>query len=299
MAWFRKNSENKTQASDEFKAKTGFGRKLKSFLKRNELKEDFWDDFEELLLTSDVGVEYTEKIISSLKSLKTIDEVKLALKELVSKDLKQHHVHLFAKPHVIMVVGVNGTGKTTTIAKLANKFKLEGKKVLLVAGDTFRAAAIDQLQTWGERIGIHVVAQKPESDPAAVAFDGITSAKAKDYDVVILDTAGRLHTNKNLMDELMKVKRVSSKAFESAPHDVLLVLDATVGSNGLNQAMKFNDSLKLSGVIVAKMDGTAKGGVILSIASKLGLPVSYIGIGEKLEDLEEFSVENFIKDIIP
>jgi fused signal recognition particle receptor len=291
MAFFKKKREEGGQ-------KTGFGKKIKSFFTRSDIGPDFWDELEELLLTSDVGLPVVRKIIDSSSHLKKIDEVKSNLSKVMSGLLKSHDIELREKPHVIMVVGVNGTGKTTTIAKLANKFKDEGKKVLLVAADTFRAAAIEQLKIWGERLELPVVAQKPDSDPAAVSYDGIQSAISKEYDVVILDTAGRLHTKKNLMDELLKVGRVSGKALDGAPHDTLLVLDATIGQNGLAQAQTFHEVLGLTGVIITKMDGTAKGGVIFSITEELGLPVSFIGIGEQMTDLKEFHPEPFVAEII-
>lgn len=266
---------------------------------KSEVGPEFWDELEELLLTSDVGLSVVDQIVANTKKAKKIDEVKSNLREVMSAFLKSHDIKLNNKPHVIMVVGVNGTGKTTTIAKLANRFKRDGKKVLLVAADTFRAAAIDQLKIWGERLELPVIAQNPDSDPAAVAFDGIKSAQAKDYDVVILDTAGRLHTKKNLMDELLKVKRVSNKAQEGAPHDTLLVLDATIGQNGLVQAKTFHEFLGLTGVMLTKMDGTAKGGVIFSVTGELGLPVSFIGVGEQMDDLEEFHPSTFVNEILP
>jgi len=272
--------------------------RFKSFFKRTDVTPEFWDELEELLLTSDVGLPVTEKMIGAVKNKKHMEEVKEEMHKEMSSLLNAHEILLTNRPHVIMVVGVNGTGKTTTIAKLANKFKNEGKKVMLVAADTFRAAAIEQLRIWGDRLGVPVVAQKQDSDPAAVAFDGVKSAIAKEYDVVILDTAGRLHTNKNLMDELEKVKRVSNKAMEGAPHDTLLVLDATIGQNGLSQVDKFHEVLGLTGVILTKMDGTAKGGVIFSVAGEHNLPISFIGIGEKLEDLQAFKPDEFVRGIV-
>lgn len=277
--------------------KIKFTSRLRSFFGVSELTPEFWDELEELLLTSDVGLPTTQKIIGSVRDSRSIGEVKERLRQVMLKALRSHVPTLDAKPHVIMVVGVNGTGKTTTIAKLAGRLKKEGRSVLLVAADTFRAAAIEQLKVWGERLGLPVMAQKQDSDPAAVAYDGVKSAVAKGYDVVILDTAGRLHTNKNLMEELSKVKRVSGKAMPGAPHDILLVLDATVGQNGLSQARTFNEALNLSGVILAKMDGTAKGGVILAVAEELALPISFIGVGESVEDLEVFDPERFISEI--
>lgn len=282
-----------------------FTQKLKSFFVRSALDPAYWEELEETLLSSDVGLPVTKKIIEQLKSLKSADEVKIAIKGVMAGMVRTHSIELKASPHIIMVVGVNGTGKTTTIAKLGNRYKKAGKKVMLVAADTFRAAAVDQLQIWGDRIGAAVHAQGYGADSAAVAFDAVVSAQAKGVDLVIIDTAGRLHTNKNLMDELAKVKRVIGKAIAEgsghceepegrrgnpvAPHDIILVLDSTVGQNGLQQAKVFNEVLGLTGIIISKMDGTAKGGVILSIAEELALPVSFIGTGEKIDDLEPFS----------
>lgn len=272
--------------------------RLKSFFGVSELKPEFWEELEELLLTSDVGLSTTQKIIGSVKDSKKLEEVKEKLSFVIQEMLKSHQLTLSAKPHVIMILGVNGTGKTTTIAKLARKFKNEGKNVVLVAADTFRAAAVEQLKIWGGRLGLPVVAQAQGSDSAAVAFDGVKSAIAKGSDVVILDTAGRLHTDKNLMEELLKVKRVVGKAMPGAPHDILLVLDATVGQNGISQAQTFNDVLGLTGITLAKMDGTAKGGVVLAISNELGLPISLIGTGESLGDLETFDSTKFVRDIL-
>lgn len=271
---------------------------LKSFFQKSEISPEYWNELEEALLASDVGMPVTQKIIESVKGCKTVAEVREKLSQTMHGMLRSHRIAPVSKPHIIMVVGVNGTGKTTTIAKLAYKFKNEGKIVMLVAADTFRAAAIEQLKIWGDRLGLSVVAQKQDSDPAAVAFDGIKSAVAKGVDIVILDTAGRLHTNKNLMEELSKVGRVAGKALDGAPHDIILVIDATVGGNGLIQAKTFNDALGLTSVILAKMDGTAKGGVIFSVSEELDIPVSFMGLGEGLDDLPEFSKDAFISDII-
>lgn len=275
-----------------------FSNKLKSFFKVSELKPEFWEELEEILLSSDVGLPSAQKIIAAAKGSKKIDEVKQKLRDVMSGLLLSHKIEIKERPYVIMVVGVNGTGKTTTIAKLAGRFKKEGKGILLVAGDTFRAAAVEQLKVWSDRLGVALIAQKPDSDPASVVFDGIRSAEAKKFDVVILDTAGRLHTNKNLMEELSKVKRVAAKALPGAPHEIILVMDATVGQNGLAQAREFNDVLGLTGVILAKMDGTAKGGVIFTIADELKLPISFVGTGEGAEDIEEFEPSRFVSGIL-
>lgn len=296
MKLFRRQTLDSSPQTPEKKIK--FSARLKEFFKQADITPDYWDELEELLLTSDVGVLVTEKILSSVRHLKKLDEIKDALQKVMGEMLPSHRLDLSSKPHVIMVAGVNGAGKTTSIAKLAARLKKEGKSVLLVAADTFRAAAIEQLKVWGERLDIPVVAQKQDSDSAAVAFDGVSSALAKGYDVVILDTAGRLHTNKNLMEELVKVKRVTGKALNGAPHDILLVLDSIVGQNGLAQAQTFNDALGLTGLILAKMDGTAKGGVILAIGGELHLPVSFIGLGEGIEDLHPFRPTKFIEGML-
>jgi fused signal recognition particle receptor len=203
-----------------------------------------------------------------------------------------------ASPRVILVLGVNGVGKTTTIAKLARSFRESGKSVLLVACDTFRAAATEQLKEWGSRVGCEVVAQGEGADAAAVAFDGVSKAGAKGYDVVILDTAGRIHTKSNLMEELRKIDRVIGRALPGAPHDKLLVIDSTVGANGLSQAREFHKALGLTGVIVTKLDGTAKGGVLLAISGELGIPITHIGVGEKMDDLKPFDPAEYVKTIL-
>jgi fused signal recognition particle receptor len=203
-----------------------------------------------------------------------------------------------ASPHVVLVLGVNGVGKTTTIAKLAHRAKEAGRSVLLVAGDTFRAAAIDQLIVWAKRLGCDVVAQAPGADAASVAFDGVERAKARGYDVVIVDTAGRLHTKRHLMEELKKVTRVVDRALPGAPHEKLLVIDATVGANGLAQAREFHQAVGLTGVVVTKLDGTAKGGVVLAVAGELKLPITHVGVGEKMEDLKPFDAREFVNSIL-
>ncbi len=202
------------------------------------------------------------------------------------------------KPLVILMVGINGSGKTTTIGKLAQRWKNEGKKVLLAAGDTFRAAAIDQLQVWAERADINCISQKSGADPSAVAYDAVQAAVARDMDVVLIDTAGRLQTNKNLMEETKKVKRVLGKVLPGAPHETLLVLDATIGQNSISQAKLFHEAMELDGLVMTKLDGTAKGGVLLNLSGELKLPVHFIGVGEKAEDLQAFDPENFVEALI-
>jgi fused signal recognition particle receptor len=221
------------------------------------------------------------------------DVLKEKILELLNATIKPPQ-SITAKPHVIMVIGVNGTGKTTTIGKLAARFSASGKKVIVVAADTFRAAAIEQLTIWSERAGVDIIKHKEMSDPAAVAYDGVEAAVARNADVVLVDTAGRLHTKKNLMEELKKIKRIISKKIPGAPHEILLTLDATTGQNALAQAQLFNDAIEVTGIALTKLDGTAKGGIAVSICSTLEIPLHYIGIGEKIEDLQEFDPIEFV-----
>lgn len=275
------------------------------FLGQKIIDEDLLEELETNLLMADVGVDATREIIGLLtekvsrKELADTKALALALREEMAKLLKRVEKPLVIphqeKPFVILMVGVNGVGKTTTIGKLASKLRSEGRSVMLAAGDTFRAAAVEQLQVWGERNDIPVVAQHTGADSASVIYDALESAKAKKIDVLIADTAGRLHTHGNLMEELIKVKRVMSKLDENAPHEVMLVLDAGTGQNAINQAEQFNQSVALTGLTLTKLDGTAKGGVIFSIAKKLNMPVRYIGIGEGIEDLRPFNSNDFIE----
>ncbi|UOD34299.1 signal recognition particle-docking protein FtsY [Deferribacteraceae bacterium V6Fe1] len=266
------------------------------------IDEDLLEELEELFISADVGVATTLKIIDkvrkdvSRKVLKNPSELKKYIKEEVFKILNVDNSLKMTdqKPYVVLVVGVNGAGKTTSIAKLAKMFKDNGLKVLLAAGDTFRAAAIEQLCIWGERVGVPVVKQTQGSDSAAVIFDAVASAKAKGFDVIIADTAGRLHTKHNLMNELAKVKRVIQKEISDAPHEVLLVLDATSGQNAVMQAKAFKSDVDVTGIVLTKLDGTAKGGVIVGIVDELGIPVKFIGFGESMEDLKPFDARNFV-----
>ncbi|MBM6445723.1 MULTISPECIES: signal recognition particle-docking protein FtsY [Pseudomonas] len=275
------------------------------FLGKKAIDDELLDDLETRLLTADVGVEATSVIIQRLTQ-------KVARKELADSDAlyKSLQAELAAmlkpveqplkitsqnKPFVILVVGVNGAGKTTTIGKLAKKLQLEGKKVMLAAGDTFRAAAVEQLQVWGERNKIPVIAQHTGADSASVIFDAVQAAKARGIDVLIADTAGRLHTKDNLMEELKKVRRVIGKLDADAPHEVLLVLDAGTGQNAINQAKQFNQTVELTGLALTKLDGTAKGGVIFALAKQFGLPIRYIGVGEGIDDLRTFEAEPFVQ----
>jgi fused signal recognition particle receptor len=264
--------------------------------------EELWDELEELLISADVGVNTTAKLTGRLKERVTKENIKDAAQ---ARDaLKEEIVSMLiagggetaprtdGKMGVVLVVGVNGVGKTTSIAKLAYNYKEQGKRVLLVAGDTFRAAAIDQLKVWGERIKVPVIAHQPGGDPAAVVFDALESAK-KNADIVIVDTAGRLHTKFNLMEELKKIRRVVDKA--SMEPEVLLVLDATTGQNGLTQARYFTEAVKVNGILLAKLDSTAKGGIVLAISDELKIPILYIGTGQELEDLAPFDPEEFVE----
>lgn len=268
------------------------------------IDDDLLEELETSLLLADVGIDATNRIIKSLtqkvsrKELADTEALALALKdelaELLGKVEKPLHLPEQDGPFVILMVGVNGVGKTTTIGKLASKYKAEGRSVMLAAGDTFRAAAVEQLQVWGERNDIPVVAQHTGADSASVIYDALESAKARNIDVLIADTAGRLHTSSNLMEELVKVKRVMSKLDSNAPHEVMLVLDAGTGQNAINQAVQFNESVALTGLTLTKLDGTAKGGVIFSIANNLQIPVRFIGIGEGIDDLRPFVAKDFI-----
>ncbi|MCV2221103.1 signal recognition particle-docking protein FtsY [Pseudomonas mercuritolerans] len=275
------------------------------FLGRKTIDDELLDDLETRLLTADVGVEATTQIIQRLtqkvarKELADADALYKSLQDELAAMLKPVEQPLKIasqnKPFVILVVGVNGAGKTTTIGKLAKKLQLEGKKVMLAAGDTFRAAAVEQLQVWGERNKIPVIAQHTGADSASVIFDAVQAAKARGIDVLIADTAGRLHTKDNLMEELKKVRRVIGKLDADAPHEVLLVLDAGTGQNAINQAKQFNQTVELTGLALTKLDGTAKGGVIFALAKQFGLPIRYIGVGEGIDDLRTFEAEPFVQ----
>jgi len=266
------------------------------------------DDLETRLITADVGVETTQKVLSGLRKkvsrseLKDFDALLLALRSSLLEILLPVSRHLkidrSRQPYVVLVVGVNGAGKTTTIGKLARKLLSEKYKVMLAAGDTFRAAAVEQLQVWGDRNDVTVVAQESGADPAAVVFDAWQSAKARSVDVLIADTAGRLHTQSNLMEELKKIKRVLSRNDATAPHEVLLVLDSSQGQNALQQAKLFNQAVGVTGVVMTKLDGTAKGGIVFALADQAKLPIRYIGIGEAVEDFDVFDAENFVDALL-
>jgi len=277
-------------------------------LGKKTIDDELLEELETRLLTADVGVEATTRIISDLtkrisrKELNDPEALFNALCEDMVEILKPVdqplQIDSSKSPFVILVIGINGAGKTTTIGKLAKRFQNQGKSVMLAAGDTFRAAAVEQLQTWGERNNIPVVAQGTGSDSASVIFDAIESAKSKNIDIVIADTAGRLHTQSNLMDELIKIKRVMGKLDDSAPHETLLVMDAGFGQNGLIQAQQFNESMGLSGLVLTKLDGTAKGGILFAIAEKLAIPIRFIGVGESIDDLQEFHATEFVDALL-
>lgn len=281
---------------------------LANLLPGGRIDDAVLDELETRLITADVGVETTERILGSLrrqvarKELGNLDALLDALRKSLLEVLRPVAIPLVidrtAAPFAVLVVGVNGAGKTTSIGKLARRLKDHGLKVMLAAGDTFRAAAVEQLQIWGERNGVTVIAQAAGTDPAAVVFDGIQAAKARGIDVLLADTAGRLHTQSNLMEELRKVKRVMSRVDPRAPHEVLLVLDASQGQNALQQARLFHEALGVTGVVLTKLDGTAKGGIVLAIASELKLPIRFIGIGEAAEDFDEFNADAFVDALL-
>jgi fused signal recognition particle receptor len=287
-----------------FKTHQGMVSKIDQLLSGQKKIDDFLlEELEEILITSDIGVKTTRQLLDKVseklkrKELEDADHLKKALQEEMFLTLRQQETSLdisSAHPFVIMVIGVNGTGKTTTISKMAQKFKAQGKSVLLVAGDTFRAAAIEQLEIWGQRVGCEVIKHQSGSDPSAVVFDALKAGKARGSDIIIVDTAGRLHTKINLMEELKKVKRVMAREIPNSPHEILLVLDATTGQNAISQAKMFNQELGVTGIILTKLDGTAKGGILISISDELEIPIRYIGIGEKADDLREFNARDFV-----
>lgn len=272
---------------------------LKSFTK---IDEELFEELTELLVMGDVGIQTAEQITDELRvrvkkeGIKDPKEITQLLKEVVADMLRgDEELKISTKPSIILVIGVNGVGKTTTIGKLANNLKKQGKSVLLAAADTFRAAAIEQLEIWADRSGCDIVKQNEGSDPAAVIYDAISAAKARNTDVIICDTAGRLHNKKHLMDELAKIGRVIDRELPDADKEYLLVLDATTGQNAVNQAEQFSKATGITGIVLTKLDGTAKGGVVLAIKNGLGIPVKYIGVGEQIDDLQEFVPEDFAK----
>jgi len=296
------------------KLKQGLSKTKKSLLGKitevvglsKKIDQELLDKLEEVLLKGDVGVQATEKIIQDLKN--RVKEEKIEEPQKIVDIIKDEIFHILqnsqtstkmlnqeGNPLIIMIVGVNGTGKTTSIAKLAKRYSDQGKKVMVAACDTFRAAALEQLSIWAQRAGVDIVKSQPNQDPASVAFDAVKSALAKKIDVVIVDTAGRLHTKYNLMEELKKIKRVMGKSLEGAPQEVFLVLDATTGQNGISQAKMFDEAVGLTGIILAKLDGTAKGGIVIAIANELKIPVKYVGLGERIDDLEKFDPKDFVE----
>ncbi len=312
MSFFKKIfSKEKKETLDKGleKSKSSFFEKMsKAVAGKSKVDDDVLDNLEEVLVTSDVGVKTTLKVIERIEARVAKDkylgtdelnkilreEIAGLLSETNTGDATDFEIPEGTKPHVIMVVGVNGVGKTTTIGKLAYQFKKQGKKVVLGAGDTFRAAAIDQLQVWADRVEVPIVKQQMGSDPASVAFDALESGVNQDADVIIIDTAGRLHNKVNLMNELTKVKRVMQKVVGDAPHDVLLVLDGSTGQNAFEQAKQFTAATEVTSLAVTKLDGTAKGGVVIGISDQFQIPVKYIGVGEGIEDLQVFNKIEFV-----
>ena len=272
----------------------------------SELDDDFYDELEECLILADLGVETSGKAVQQLRRrvkeqhLKTAEDAKVALKDILTEMLNvgDQNLNLSTTPSVILVIGVNGVGKTTTIGKLATQLVRQGKKVLLVAGDTFRAAAADQLEIWARRSGADIVRQHEGADPASVVFDGIQAAKARNADVMIVDTAGRLHNKANLMNELNKISRIIGRELPDAAKEVLLVLDGTTGQNGLIQAKQFKDIAGVTAIALTKLDGTAKGGIVIAVADTLQIPVKFVGVGEKADDLMPFTARDFVDALL-
>lgn len=311
-------------ATDKSNSSTGFFARLKQglaktraslstgianlFLGKKELNQELINEIEQVLLTADVGVETTDQLIKTLTqklarqelsdSQAAFDCLKNEMKTILRPVEAPLNLSQATKPFVLLVVGINGSGKTTTIGKMANYFQQEKKNILLAAGDTFRAAAIEQLQVWGERNQIPVIAQQPGADTAAVIFDAMEAAKARNIDLLIADTAGRLHTQSNLMAELQKVTRVLRKIDATAPHEVLIVLDATLGQNALNQVKQFNEAVGVTGIALTKLDGTAKGGIIFALANQTKIPIRFIGVGEGIDDLKPFKADEFVEALL-
>ena len=310
MSWFKKifkKEEKETLDKGLEKSSQGFFDKIsRAVVGKSKVDDEVLDELEEVLIASDVGVNTTVKIIERIearverdKYINTAELDKILREEISTLLLENPHaqsnnIDVTKIPYVIMVVGVNGVGKTTTIGKLANQFKSQGLSVVLGAADTFRAAAVDQLVIWSERVGVPIIKQNMGSDPASVAFDTVQSAVSQNADVVIIDTAGRLHNKINLMNELSKIKRVMQKVLPDAPHEVLLVLDGSTGQNAFEQAKQFTAATEVTALAVTKLDGTAKGGVVIGISDQFQIPVKYIGVGEKMEDLQVFNSEEFV-----
>jgi len=298
----------KTEPGVKRSKETWFG-KIANIFNRDAFGDEVWEELEELLVSADVGVETTSKLLNKVKQrvktdrLSEVSQIREALKEemvsLLSIPRRANPIpeQSVESPYIILVVGVNGSGKTTSIAKLAYGFTSQGKRVILAAADTFRAAAIEQLKHWGGKVDAEVIAHQPGGDPGAVAYDAVQAGYSRHAQAVIIDTAGRLHTKFNLMEELKKIKRVVAKHDASAPHQVLLVMDATTGQNGLAQAKHFTEAVDVTGIFLAKLDGTARGGIIFAICDQLNIPISYIGTGEKLQDMAPFNAEVFVNAI--
>ena len=318
LRMFRRNREDEKKATDQAvkpSRERWFGR-IASLLRSSRLDDSVWDEIEEILISSDVGLETSLRIIERLKQqvrqerLESPEAVTEALKQALAEDLvsdstltpalslEGEGVQGAAKPYVILMVGVNGVGKTTSIAKLAHHFTQSGRKVILGAGDTFRAAAADQLEILGQRVGVDVIRHTPGADPGAVAYDSYQASKSRGADVLIFDTAGRLHTKSNLMEELRKIHRVLKRQDSSAPHEVILTLDATTGHNGLAQAKSFREAVDCSGIFLAKLDGTARGGIVLAIKQELQVPILFIGTGEGLDDMAPFDANDFVDALL-
>jgi fused signal recognition particle receptor len=314
MALFNFFSKDKKESLDKGLEKTKdsfFSKLTKAMVGKSKVDDEVLDNLEEMLVTSDVGVQTTLKIIKRIEQrvekdnyVTTSDLDKILKEEIAgllaennSEDLSDYEIPKVSGPYVILVVGVNGVGKTTTIGKLAAQFKKKGKKVVLGAADTFRAAAVDQLKMWGERVGVPVVSHGMNTDPASVAFDAAKQGVEQQADIVIIDTAGRLHTKVNLMNELSKIKRVIQKFIPEAPHEVLLVLDGSTGQNAFIQATEFTKATEVSALAITKLDGTAKGGVVLGISDQFKIPVKYIGVGEKVDDLQVFNKHEFVDSL--
>lgn len=299
-AFFQRLKQGLTKSRETWVHKIG------AILQNRQWDEQSLGEMEESLITADVGVKATDKLMQVLRRQFPGDtedlaqdmsaKLQAAMVEMLRGSVAApKRARLTARPWVVIFLGVNGVGKTTTIGKLAAQYRTDGKKVLLVAGDTFRAAAIEQLDAWGQKVGVDVVKHKAGADPSAVVFDGMQAAKSRNVDVLLIDTAGRLHTKVHLIEELKKIRRVITRELPDAPHETLLVLDATTGQNGLQQARVFKEATDISGIVLTKLDGTAKGGVIISIQEELGVPVQYIGVGEDVEDLQPFEAESFVQ----
>ena len=306
----RKNKEAYVRGLQ--KSNRGFMNKLKSLTSVfHVVNDEYFEDLEEILIEADVGINLTLELIDKAKLVAKRDNIKDPKKinellvetmfegyESVGNNIKADVRFVAEGPTVLLIVGVNGAGKTTTIAKLSKKYKDEGKKILLVAGDTFRAGAVEQLKVWADRIHVDILTGKPDSDPSSLCYDGLTKAKNDKYDLVIVDTAGRLQNKSNLMAELAKMRRVMSKVIPNAPHETYLIVDANTGQNGVNQAKVFKEATPLTGIVITKMDGTSKGGIILAIRDQLGIPVRFIGLGEAMDDLKEFDLDSYLYGLL-